>query len=137
MKIFFFFINVFSVTFDHFNASLPNKSTNVYMLCMYVYIFIYITYPKLLNDSVLQFPQKYEASQLFSTFDGNMKCFLSSKSAYCILKYIKLENNHFKLKILYTILVFYCIFHQINAAIVSIRDFFQEHKKIVIIQFDW
>ncbi len=44
-----------------------------------------------------------------------------------ILKYITIENSYFQLQYYFTILQFYCIFNQINAALVSIKDFFQKH----------
>ncbi len=40
-----------------------------------------------------------------------------------ILKYNKAENHYFKLQIHSIILVFFCIFDQINAALMSRRDF--------------
>ncbi len=40
-----------------------------------------------------------------------------------ILKYNKTENHYFKLQIYSTILVFFCIFDQINGALMSRRDF--------------
>ncbi len=47
-----------------------------------------------------------------------------------ILKYIKLDNSCFKLHYHFIIFpTFYCIFHQINVALVSIGDFLQHHFK--------
>ncbi len=44
-----------------------------------------------------------------------------------ILKYIAIENSYFKLYTILQYYCFYCIFDQINAALESIRDFFQKH----------
>ncbi len=48
------------------------------------------------------------------------------------LKYIclfKIENGYFKLYTFFTILLFYCIFDQINTVLMSIRDLFQKYTK--------
>ncbi len=47
------------------------------------------------------------------------------------------SNSYFKLYQYLTILLFYCIFNQINAALVRIRDFFQTHLIIIIILNFW
>ncbi len=47
-----------------------------------------------------------------------------------ISKYIQMEIRSFKLKLYFTIFALYCIFDQINAALVSIRDFFENIKKL-------
>ncbi len=47
---------------------------------------------------------------------------------HLILKYFKIENIFLKNNIS-NYYCFYCIFDQINAALVSRRDFLQKHKK--------
>ncbi len=54
-------INVFTFSFDQFNASLLNKSINFLKNKKTK------KHPTLLNGSVSRFPQKYWAAQLFST----------------------------------------------------------------------
>ncbi len=44
------------------------------------------------------------------------------------------NNLHFKIYKDSYFLLFYCIFDKINAALVSIRDFFQKHQKILLTQ---
>ncbi len=43
------------------------------------------------------------------------------------LKYIKMKNCYLNSNNISQYCNFYCIFHQINAALISIRDFFKEH----------
>ncbi len=43
-----------------------------------------------------------------------------------ILKYIKMEKHYFKL---FFFCVFFCVSDQINAALMSIRDFFKKYKQ--------
>ncbi len=95
--------------------------------------------------SIGQFPQKYEAAQLFLKVIINDKCFLSSNQLIGMISEgsCDIEDIEIMLKIQlwligmsYIILncndisqyfCFYCIFYPIKEALLNIRDLFQNH----------